>query len=114
MKAVSPWSARAAGPPIQSAVGAPARLAHSRRRKQCGGGSLNSLEEAANDRGHANKKTESRPGPDRKQLRRGLCRSERPDRVVVLSPLRFRSGLLAAAGRRRGKRVLRCHACEPD
>ena len=51
-----------------------------------------------------------RPRADRQQLRGGSGRPQRPHRMVVLPPLRFRSRLFAAVGGRRGERVLRCRA----
>ena len=47
------------------------------------------------------------------QLLRRPRRPQRPHRVVVLSPFRFRSGVLAPARRRRGEGLLRCRACRP-
>ncbi len=51
--------------------------------------------------------------PDRQLPRRRDDRHQRPDRLVVHAALRFRPGLLAAAGRRRGEGLLRRRAGRP-
>ena len=64
----------------------------------------------AHDRAAPNKEAEPRSGADRQQLLRRPRRPQRPHRVVVLPLFRFRSGVLAAARRRRREGLLRGHA----
>ena len=106
-KAGSPSSPRTAASPIRSAGGgrgATGLFADPRGGPRLAG-RIRPSRRRAHDGASANQEPEPRSGADRQLLHRRPRRPQRPHRLVVFPLLRFRSGVLATARRRRGERA---------